>query len=55
MLIAQMPFEKHFSAETWRLMMEDIQQLCVAALRPEFDMDAYTPREEWPSVAGLVQ
>lgn len=46
------PIDYRFSAETWRHILKDLQQLChKAAVQKDFDIDAYEAEENWQPVA----
>lgn len=52
--VAQHPIDFVLSAQTWRMIFQDIQQLChKAATQPEFDLDDYEPDEDWPPVGPV--
>ena len=52
--VAQHPIDFVLSAQTWRMIFQDIQQLChKASTQPNFSLREYEPDEDWPPVGPV--
>ena len=52
--IAGHPIDFVLSAQTWRLIFQDVQKLCHrAATEPDFDFTTYEPDENWVPVGPV--
>lgn len=55
MSVATHPIDHRLSAETCRMILEDLQQVChAAATDPDFDLEAYEPVEDWKPVCKTI-
>jgi hypothetical protein len=53
-LIVNHPIDHVLSSETWRLILEDMQQLCHTAMTDKnFDIESYEPDEDWKPIAPV--
>lgn len=54
MVVAGHPIDQRLSAQSWRLIFQDMQQLChTAVVQSDFDLEAYEPDEDWKGIAPV--